>query len=1319
MLANRYRHIFCFLSGLLIALFSAGPLAAQDTPDPAINRDVGVVRLSSNQPGELNAAWDVPAEAPDDYRIRWAKVGESYLTWTDSSGNAFPTSPSFTITGLVEGARYKVQVRPRYEEGPRPWSNEVEIQVMASPANTSPPATNTPLPPPTNTPLPPPTNTPPPTGTPDPTVRRVIGAIQLTSNQPGVLTASWNAPQETPDDYRVSWAKVGEQFRTWTDSSGNAFPVNPSYTVTGLEGGVRYKVRARPRYDSGPRPWTAEYEIVVMAAPTATPIPPSYTPAETNTPIPPTSAPPATDRPRTEIPQNQDRSVQPRQQATAAPTATGTPTATATATPTLTAQSQQPPVWPDQPTNQQTNPPKQSTATPTREFARQHGGTETHTPAPTNTPHPDRVALEAIYDALDGDDWTERDGWKRADRGLGSWYGVTVSGGRVTKLVLSNNSLHGSLPAAIGNLTELEELVLSFNRGSRNLRGAIPPEIGNLRDLKVLNLHYSNVTGSIPSEIGNLRELEDLSLGFNRLNGSIPTQLGNLRDLTRLDLGPNDLSGAIPSQLGSLSNLTYLNLSQNDLSGSIPSGLGNLRSLEELNLSENALTGAIPSSFNNFRSVMKRMYLSHNQLSGSIPLYLLNFTELNTLHLSNNSFTGCMPNGLRQAIRHHDFGNISLELCTNTLTSTPVPTNTPVPTATPNPLTPTATPAPGIGDFSVTGNHQSIKVSYMVDAGLTRTRVFWRRAGHSTYQQSALQLGITSGPTWSYEITGLQSDVAYEVYMQGYDDNNLALGRTSVERVRTPKDLRVYGVRLSAGVNSLEVTWNTADHHSHYHIRWEREKGGGFGYDSGLEDTSYTIRGLEAGETYEVQVSVTDFDNGTGPWSSKISGRARSSGTEPTRLAGPTVMQDGGNLRLVVSWPLPSVVTGESLRRFELRLTDQNQGTTTYHGFSVVLDNNSDPENPQTRNLIVGSYDNTYRVAVRVNTHPGGWGVWSNETSITIPVQTGGIDPADDYVPSRISAPTLSTSDTTTNNPKVGVAWTTPNTGATNPLLEYQLHYVSDNDATGRSFNFSATGANDSAITAVNVIGLPVRRWYTFRLRARNATGFGAWSSTSRIYLPDSGGNLTPLPTFTRTPVPRAPGAPADLTVWALTDDQNSSYVHFSWGDPADEGTSRISRFRVRYRWSGQTWIEVDRGPRYFFELKSGDADYPAVYQRRYEFQVAAVSDAGQGSWSGSVFGTPLKAPDAVDEPTLAAGAGQLRVSWSRPDSNDRGITHYQLFYAQNNANSSNSMTIERITGTSYTITGLTSGVEYKVAMRAVSSVGAGNWSQYAIGTPD
>jgi len=142
---NYAKHLFCLLSRLLVLLFCVGSLAAQDSSDPAINRDVGTVRLNSPQPGVLEASWDVPEEAPDDYRIKWAKVGESYLTWTDNSGNAFPTNSSYTITGLDGGVRYKVQVRPRYDSGPRPWSDEVEIQVMASPTDTSTP-TNTPHP---------------------------------------------------------------------------------------------------------------------------------------------------------------------------------------------------------------------------------------------------------------------------------------------------------------------------------------------------------------------------------------------------------------------------------------------------------------------------------------------------------------------------------------------------------------------------------------------------------------------------------------------------------------------------------------------------------------------------------------------------------------------------------------------------------------------------------------------------------------------------------------------------------------------------------------------------------------------------------------------------------------------------------------------------------------------------------------------------------------------------------------------------------------------------------------------------------------------
>ena len=110
---------------------------------------------------------------------------------------------------------------------------------------------------------------------------RAIGAVQLESNQPGELHVSWDPPTDTPRDYRIIWARVGEDFLSWTDSRGNAFPTSPSYTITGLDEGVRYKVRVRARYASGNAGgWTDVVEAIVASAPTATYTP---TPTATNT----------------------------------------------------------------------------------------------------------------------------------------------------------------------------------------------------------------------------------------------------------------------------------------------------------------------------------------------------------------------------------------------------------------------------------------------------------------------------------------------------------------------------------------------------------------------------------------------------------------------------------------------------------------------------------------------------------------------------------------------------------------------------------------------------------------------------------------------------------------------------------------------------------------------------------------------------------------------------------------------------------------------------------------------------------------------------
>ena len=156
--------------------------------------------------------------------------------------------------------------------------------------------------PPTSTPIPTPTNSPvPPTYTPGP---RVIYGFVLDSNEAGVLESSWDTPLQTPSDYRVSWAKVGESFKTWTDSSGNAFPSSPAHTITGLDQGERYKVRVRARYHGAGGPWSAEAQALVMDETTEPvqeqqqlPETPSDTPAPTSSPMPATNTPAPTNTP--------------------------------------------------------------------------------------------------------------------------------------------------------------------------------------------------------------------------------------------------------------------------------------------------------------------------------------------------------------------------------------------------------------------------------------------------------------------------------------------------------------------------------------------------------------------------------------------------------------------------------------------------------------------------------------------------------------------------------------------------------------------------------------------------------------------------------------------------------------------------------------------------------------------------------------------------------------------------------------------------------------------------------------------------------------
>lgn len=111
-----------------------------------------------------------------------------------------------------------------------------------------------------------------------------------------------------------------------------------------------------------------------------------------------------------------------------------------------------------------------------------------------------------------------------------------------------------------------------------------------------LGLANLQLSGTLPSEIGNLTNLESLMLEGNNISGQIPTEMGKLSKLVSLDLSNNHLSGPIPQSLGQLQSLTYLRLNNNSLSGPFPTWLVTIDGLDYLDLSYNNLSGRVPRS---------------------------------------------------------------------------------------------------------------------------------------------------------------------------------------------------------------------------------------------------------------------------------------------------------------------------------------------------------------------------------------------------------------------------------------------------------------------------------------------------------------------------------------------------------------------------------------------------------------------------------------------------------------------------------------------------------------------------------------------------
>ena len=187
--------------------------------------------------------------------------------------------------------------------------------------------------------------------------------------------------------------------------------------------------------------------------------------------------------------------------------------------------------------------------------------------------------------------------------------------------------------------------------------------------------------------------------------------------------------------------------------------------------------------------------------------------------------------------------------------------------------------------------------------------------------------------------------------------------------------------------------------------------------------------------------------------------------------------------------------------------------------------------------------------------------------------------------------------------------------------------------------------------------------------------------------------------------------------------------LEIDWKAPTDTGETAITSYDLRYirddatdrsdgNWSVETGVGTPSNRSYTITGLRGGV--------KYEIQLRAHNDAGQGPWSQSEAEEPTTvAPSAPSISSVTRGDRSLGVVWTAPTNTGGGvITAYDVRYIE----TSEDETVEsnwtvgdnawRSGDLGYVISNLTNATEYDVQVRAVNSTEDGAWSGTETGTP-
>ncbi|KAL0286382.1 UNVERIFIED_CONTAM: Receptor-like kinase TMK4 [Sesamum angustifolium] len=220
------------------------------------------------------------------------------------------------------------------------------------------------------------------------------------------------------------------------------------------------------------------------------------------------------------------------------------------------------------------------------------------------------------------------------------WKGISCdSSGKVTSINLASESVSGTLPSELNELSSLKSLSLQRNQ----LSGALPALPSSVEGVNL----DENSFNSVPSGfLTGLTSLQSFSINNNTdlPPWEIPEGLKDSNALISFNASMANIVGEIPDIFDSMVNFQTLRLSYNNMTGWLPVSFSK-SSIENLWINNQAIGFSGTLDVLGMMTQLKSVWLHSNKFTGPIP-DLSACTELSQLELRNNFLTGVIPHSL-------------------------------------------------------------------------------------------------------------------------------------------------------------------------------------------------------------------------------------------------------------------------------------------------------------------------------------------------------------------------------------------------------------------------------------------------------------------------------------------------------------------------------------------------------------------------------------------------------------------------------------------------------------------------------------------------